>query len=72
MRFMMLMIPKGYEKTKPGTCKRRACYWRSMAYILLQWARASRLPAGRRSWIEVRQVQEFADFPPMFRKSPRV
>ena len=60
MRFMMLMIPKGYEKAARGampdakavaammeyneSCKRPACCSRSMASTRLRWARACRSP----------------------------
>ena len=62
MRFMMLMIPKGYEKAAPGampdakavaammkyneSCRRPACCSRSTACTRRRWARASRSPAG--------------------------
>ncbi len=62
MRFMMLMIPKGYDKAEPGTmpdakavaammkynesCKKPACCLRSTASIRPRWARASRFPEG--------------------------
>jgi hypothetical protein len=120
MRFMMLMIPKGYEVAKPGTMPEAAAVDRMMKYnetlqkagILLaldglrppsegarvsfasgkpkvtdgpfaeakevlggywmiqvksreeaiEWA--SRCPAGDNEVIEIRQVQELADFPP--------
>jgi hypothetical protein len=57
MRFMMLMIPKGYEKAAPGVwmiqvkSKEEAIEW------------ASRCPASENEVIEIRQVQEFSDFP---------
>src|ERR1051325_2269799 len=120
MRFMMLMIPKGYEKAEPGTMPDAKAVADMMKYneslqkagVLLaldglhppsmgarisfsggkakvtdgpfseakeviggywmiqvkskeeavEWA--SRCPAGDNEVIEVRQVQEFADFPP--------
>ena len=52
MRFMMLMIPKGYESAAPGTMPDADARW------------ASRCPASDNEVIEVRQVQEFSDFPP--------
>jgi hypothetical protein len=119
MRFMMIMIPKGYEQAKPGTMPDAKAVEAMMKYnealqkagVLLaldglhppsmgarvsfaggkpkvtdgpfseakeviggywmiqvkskeeaiQWA--SRCPAGENEVIEVRQVQEFADFP---------
>ncbi len=119
MRFMMLMIPRGYEEAKPGTVPDAEAVGRMMKYnealqkagVLLaldglhppsmgarvtfrggtpkvtdgpfveakevvggywmiqvksreeaiDWA--SRCPAGENETIEVRQVQEFADFP---------
>ena len=119
MRFMMLMIPKGYETAKPGTMPAAAAVAAMMKYneslqkagVLLaldglhppsmgarvsfaggkpkvtdgpfseakevlggywmiqvkskeeaiEWA--SRCPASENEVIEVRQVQEFADFP---------
>ena len=119
MRFMMIMIPKGYESAKPGTMPDPKAVAAMMKYnealqkagVLLaldglhppsmgarvsfvggrpkvtdgpfaeakeviggywiiqvkskeeaiQWA--SRCPAGENEVIEVRQVQEFADFP---------
>jgi hypothetical protein len=119
MRFMMIMIPKGYEQAKPGTMPDPKAVEAMMKYnealqkagVLLaldglhppsmgarvsfaggkpkvtdgpfseakeviggywmiqvkskeeaiQWA--SRCPAGENEVIEVRQVQEFADFP---------
>lgn len=120
MRFMMLMIPKGYEDAEPGTMPDAAGVAAMMKYneelqragVLLAldglhppsmgarvsfadgkprvvdgpfaeakevlggyWmiqvkskdeaiAWASRCPAGPNEVIEVRQVQEFADFPP--------
>jgi hypothetical protein len=120
MRFMMLMIPKGYESATPGTLPDAEGVARMMKYneslqkagVLLAldglhppsmgarvsfeggkpkvrdgpfaeakevlggyWmiqvkskeeavAWASRCPAGRNEMIEIRQVQEFADFPP--------
>lgn len=120
MRFMMLMIPKGYESAKPGTTPDARAVAAMMKYneslqkagVLLaldglhppsmgarvsfeggkpkvtdgpfaeakevlggywmiqvkskeeaiQWA--SRCPASENEVIEIRQVQEFADFPP--------
>ncbi|HEX4328787.1 MAG TPA: YciI family protein [Burkholderiales bacterium] len=120
MRFMMLMIPKGYEVAKPGTMPEAAAVDRMMKYneslqkagVLLaldglrppsegarvsfaggkpkvtdgpfaeakevlggywmiqvksreeaiEWA--TRCPAGPNETIEIRQVQELADFPP--------
>ena len=60
MRFMMLMIPKGYEKAAAGTvpdakaveammkttnlCKRRACCSRSTGFTRHRWGRASPSP----------------------------
>jgi len=120
MRFMMLMIPKGYESATPGTLPDAEGVARMMKYneslqkagVLLAldglhppsmgarvsfeggkpkvrdgpfaeakevlggyWmiqvkskeeavAWASRCPAGPNEVIEIRQVQEFADFPP--------
>jgi hypothetical protein len=120
MRFMMLMIPKGYESATPGTLPDAEGVARMMKYneslqkagVLLAldglhppsmgarvsfeggkpkvrdgpfaeakevlggyWmiqvkskeeavAWASRCPAGPNEMIEIRQVQEFADFPP--------
>ena len=119
MRFMMLMIPKGYEKAEPGTMPDAQAVAAMMKYneslqkagVLLgleglhppsmgarisfaggkpkvtdgpfaetkevlggywmirvnskeeaiEWA--SRCPAGENEVIEIRQVQEFADFP---------
>ena len=65
MRFMMLMIPKGYETAAPGTMPRAdavaammkynealqkpACCSRSTGCIRRRWARASPLPAASRS-----------------------
>ena len=120
MRFMLLMIPRGYAQAAPGTLPEAAAVARMMAYnrelqqagVLLgldglhppsmgarvsfqggrptvtdgpfaetrealggywmldvasrdeaiEWAR--RCPAGPNEVIEVRQVQEMADFPP--------
>ena len=120
MRFMMLMIPKGYEEAKPGTMPEAEAVDKMMKYnealqkagILLaldglhppsmgarvsfaggkpkvtdgpfaearevlggywmiqvksreeaiEWA--TRCPAGPNEMIEIRQVQELADFPP--------
>ena len=128
MRFMMLMIPKGYEKAAPGTMPDAKAVAAMMKYneslqkagVLLaldglhppsmgarvsfaggkpkvtdgpfteakevlggywmiqvkskeeaiEWA--SRCPASDNEVIEVRQVQEFADFPPTSRKPRRV
>ena len=120
MRFMMLMIPRGYEQAAPGTMPPADAVAKMMAYneslqkagVLLAldglhppsmgarvsfaggkpkvtdgpfaeakevlggyWmidvksreeaiAWASRCPASENEVIEVRQVQEFADFPP--------
>jgi hypothetical protein len=125
MRFMMLMIPKGYEKAKPGTMPDPKAVAAMMKYneelqkagVLLAldglhppsmgarvsfsggkpkvsdgpfaeakevlggyWmiqvkskeeavAWASRCPAGDDEVIEVRQVQEFSDFPPDVQKA---
>lgn len=52
MRFMMLMIPKGYEKAKQEA---------------FEWA--SRCPASDNEIIEIRQVQEFDDFPEDIQKA---
>jgi hypothetical protein len=102
MRFMMLVIPKGYEQAKPGTLPDPKLVGKMMKYneslqkagVLLaldglhppsMGARVS-FPGGKvrvsdgpfaeakevvggywmiqvKSMIEVRQVQEFADFP---------
>ncbi len=125
MRFMMLMIPKGYEKAEPGAMPSAEAVAAMMKYneamqkagILLSleglhppsmgarisfpggkpkvtdgpfaetkevvggfwmirvnskaeaigWA--SRCPAGENETIEIRQVQEFADFPADVRKA---
>ena len=120
MRFMMLVIPKGYENAKPGAAPDAKAVEKMMKYneslqkagVLLAldglhppsmgarvsfeggkpkvrdgpfaeakevlggyWmiqvkskeeavAWASRCPAGPKEVIEIRQVQEFADFPP--------
>lgn len=125
MRFMMLMIPKGYEKAAPGTVPDAAAVAAMMKYneslqkagVLLAldglhplsmgarvsfpggnatvtdgpfvetkevlggyWmidvkskadavAWASRCPAGPNEVIEIRQVQELADFPEDVRKA---
>ena len=128
MRFMMLMIPKGYEKAAPGTLPDRKAIEAMMKYneslqkagVLLaldglhppsvgarvsfaggkpkvtdgpfseakevlggywmiqvkskeeaiQWA--SRCPASENEVIELRQVQEFADFPADVQKAARM
>ena len=78
MRFMMLMIPKGYEDAVPGTmppadavaasailpqCRRTSSVVAHSAHFQqIEWA--SRCPASGNEVIEVRQVQEFGDFPP--------
>ena len=49
MRFMMLMIPKGYETAAAAQMPE------------IEWAQ--RCPASDNEVIEVRQVQELADFP---------
>ena len=65
MRFMMLMIPRGYESAQPGTmpsadavaammkynrnCRKRACCSRSTGCIHRRWARASRSKAASRA-----------------------
>ncbi len=125
MRFMMLMIPKGYESAAPGTMPDADAVAAMMKYneslqkagVLItldglhppsmgarisfkdgkpevmdgpfaeakevlggywmiqvnskqeaiDWA--SRCPAGNNEVIEIRQVQEFADFPPDVRKA---
>ncbi len=125
MRFMMLMIPKGYEKAKPGTMPEATAVAAMMKYteslqkagVLLaldglhppsmgarvsfsggkpkvtdgpfteakeilggywmiqvkskeeavEWAK--RCPASDNEVIEVRQVQEFEDFPPDVQKA---
>jgi hypothetical protein len=125
MRFMMLVIPKGYETAKPGTMPDAQAVARMMKYneelqktgVLLaldglhppsmgarvsfsggkptvthgpfaaardivggywmiqvrskeeaiEWAR--RAPMGDNEIIEIRQVQEMADFPPDVRKA---
>ena len=127
MRFMMLMIPKGYEKAKPGTSPDAKAVAAMMKYneslqkagILLaldglhppsmgarvsfpggkakvtdgpfpeakevlggywmiqvkskeeaiEWAR--RCPGSENEMIEVRQVQEMADFPPDVQKEAK-
>ena len=56
MRFMMLVIPKGYEKAAPGT--------RAEA---IEWAKRTPMPEG--DVIEIRQVQEMTDFPPDVQKA---
>lgn len=64
MRFMMLMIPKGYEKARPGTVPDAKAVEAMMKYnaalqkagVLLRWtvctrrlwARASRFPGASR------------------------
>jgi hypothetical protein len=125
MRFMMLMIPKGYETAKPGTVPDAKAVTAMMKYneslqkagVLLaldglhppsmcarvtfkggkpkvtdgpfpeakevlggywmiqvksrdeaiEWAR--RIPGSENETVEVRQVQEMADFPPDVRKA---
>ena len=72
MRFMLLVIPKGYEAAKPGTLPDPKMVEKMMKYNeSLQ--KAGVLPAldglhppsmGGRVTIEVRQVQEFGDYPP--------
>lgn len=125
MRFMLLMIPKGYENAKPGTMPEAEAVAAMMKYneelqnagVLLSleglhplsmgarvsfaggkplvtdgpfaetrevlggfWmirvnskeeavAWASRCPASDNEIIEIRQVQEFADFPPEIQKA---
>ena len=125
MRFMMLMIPKGYESAAPGTVPDAKAVEAMMQYnktlqdagVLISldglhppsmgarvsfeggkpkvrdgpfaeakevlggyWmiqvkskeeavAWASRCPAGPNEVIEIRQVQEFADFPPDVQKA---
>ena len=127
MRFMMLMIPKGYENAKPGTAPDAKAVAAMMKYneslqkagVLLaldglhppsmgarvtfpggkpkvtdgpfpeakevlggywmiqvkskeeavEWAR--RCPGGENEMIEIRQVQEMADFPPDVRKEAK-
>jgi len=127
MRFMMLMIPKGYESAKPGTAPDAKAVAAMMKYneslqkagVLLaldglhppsmgarvtfpggkpkvtdgpfpeakevlggywmiqvkskeeavEWAR--RCPGGENEMIEIRQVQEMADFPPDVRKEAK-
>ena len=61
MRFMMLMIPRGYEKAAPGAMPDA----KHVAAIEL----ASRCPATGNEVIEVRQVQEMSDFPPDVQKA---
>jgi hypothetical protein len=62
MRFIMLMLPKGYEKAAPGampdakavaammkyneSLRKPACCSRSMASTRRRWAHASRSPEG--------------------------
>jgi hypothetical protein len=80
MRFMMLMIPKGYEQAAPGTVPDARAVEATMKYheelqkagILLalealQWA--TRCPASANETIEVRQIQEMTDFPAEVQKA---
>ena len=52
MRFMMLMIPKGYEDAAPGAMPTAEAVAAMMKYN------------HELKTVEVRQVQEFDDFPP--------
>src|SRR6266436_1640354 len=83
MRFMMLMIPKGYEKAQPGAMPDAKAVAAMMKYneslqkagVLLalmactrhRWERESHSlegsPGSENEVIEIRQVQEFTDFP---------
>ena len=92
MRFMLLMIPKGYENAAPGAMPDAKAVGAMMTFndslqkagVLLTldgyWmiqvkskeeaiAWASRCPASDNEVIEVRQVQEFSDFPPDVREA---
>ena len=85
MRFMMLMIPKGYETAAAGQTPEAKAVAAMMKYnealqkagvllgldglhppsmgarVSFEWAK--RCPASDNEVIEVRQVQELADFP---------
>ena len=67
MRFMMLMIPKGYEKAEPGAMPDAKAVAAMMKYNdglhPPSIESMSRCPASDNEVIEVRQVQEFSDFP---------
>jgi len=77
MRFMMLMIPKGYESAAPGTVPGVDAVAAMMKYnqalqeagVLLALdglhppSTGARCPASENEIIEVRQVQEMGDFP---------
>ncbi len=79
MRFMMLMIPKGYEKAQPGAMPDAKAVAAMMKYneslqkagVLLaldglhppSMGARERCPGSENEVIEVRQVQEFTDFP---------
>jgi hypothetical protein len=87
MRFMMLMIPKGYESAAPGTVPDAKAVEAMMKYNrqlqealggywmiqtasreeAIEWAK--RCPGGDNEVIEVRQVQEMADFPEDVRRA---
>jgi len=56
MRFMMIMVPKGYEQAEPGTIPDAKAVAAMMKYT-------KRCPASDSKVIEIRQVLEFADFP---------
>src|SRR5438874_13592821 len=68
MRFMMLMIPKGYDTAAPGTMPAADAVAAMMKYNeapsreeAIAWAK--RCPASSNEIIEIRQVQEMSDFP---------
>jgi hypothetical protein len=73
MRFMMLMLPKGYEKAAPGAMPDAKAVAAMMKYnespaegrraARARWPPPSRCPASDTEVIEVRQVQEVSDFP---------
>ena len=79
MLFMMLIIPKGYERAEPGAMpdakavaammKYNECLQKAGVLIALDGLHppsiesTSRCPASDNEVIEVRQVQEFSDFP---------
>ncbi len=69
MRFMMLVIPKGYEKAGADFAPPAdlvAIQVKSRAEAI-EWAKRAPMQDG--DIIEVRQVQEISDFPPDVQKA---
>ena len=63
MRFMMLMIPKGYESAAPGTMPDAKAVEAMMKY------NEALQKAGVLLALDGLQVQEMADFPPDVQKA---